>query len=1092
MLVASALLLAVLPPMSASADPATGPSEVAPAADPTEYGTSHQFSDLEIVEATQGSRHMPESEIGVPGGALLFQNAAGVGESITFSFDVPADGEHWIAVRPILSSGYGIYDVAIDDETVTDLNFYAPGTRSGGYQALGTRHLDAGTHTITFEATGQDEGSSAYFMALSALLLLDEEQLGEFQGALLADVESVRSTLDEAVSRIPGSDADEDQALRDAAETIETQLADVESAVEEFDGDHEAIADELAGIGRETERFADTVDARAARPDSPFGIATADSMGFVYPEELPCETCTAEPARLSLAQGEHESLQTVLLSYGEEVSDVRVTAATVEGPGEASGENLGVTVEPLGSVLVQNTDVPLPAFGPRPGNWEGWITDPIRSDLSAVDVPAWTMQPHWVEVQAGADAAPGEYTVTLEFASEGNEPETLELSVEVWPFEIPAWPLLEMSMTTKSTSPQAEYEYSQRWWMLEQVYEIDSQEEADELRHAYIDFLGEFKIEPDLIYNTVPPTVEELKELEERIGLRQFNVLYLPGYDEWEDDPSTWQPQIDELMTTVRAAMAEYEAAGLADRAYIYGFDERADADLARAVFGAVKEEFPDLPIMSTFMDDSLGEESGMDDLIDIWVPGVNHFDHEAKVAAQERGEKVYWYTHQAVRDPHPNWFNGYPPSDTRVLLGPLSHKMGVDGFLYYNIMRWVDREPMTDGILSSWDPQTYSTSNGDGSLFYPGADGPLASQRLQNYRDGMEDFNLLSVLATAVADAEEAGVDEALVERGRAALDADAVATDEQDFTKDPAAYRVWRDEVAAAITALHDAVDDGEREPSTWAVAPTTIAGRDANAWGRVDGEASVSTQVRLPNGEWATSQTRDVREDGSYVVPLTYGRDSVGTLEWRVRISHADGTVEIGGPMSQTRIARATMSLAPATVAGRDANAWGTVAGRATVSTQVRLPDGSWSTSQSVTTGTDGSYVIPLTYGRMSAGALDWRVRVEHENGLVEYGDPLTQVRVARPSSSSAGSAPVGREASVWGSVGVADAPVWTEVYVGDGRWVRSQQATSDGRGGYVIPLTYGQDSDGTYQFRVATRRPDAGVVYGEEFTFVRTVR
>lgn len=279
----------------------------------------------------------------------------------------------------------------------------------------------------------------------------------------------------------------------------------------------------------------------------------------------------------------------------------------------------------------------------------------------------------------------------------------------------------------------------------------------------------------------------------------------------------------------------------------------------------------------------------------------------------------------------------------------------------------------------------------------------------------------------------------------------------------------------------------------PSTWAVASVTIAGRDANAWGTVDGDASVSTEVRLSDGSWATSQTRSTDADGRYVVPLTYGKDSPGTLEWRVRITHADGTVELGDPMRQTRIPRSTVSAAPMTVVGREANAWGTVGGRAAVSTQVRLSDGGWATSQSVTTATDGAYVIPLTYGRNAAGSQDWRIRVEYENGLVEYTEPFTQVRVARPSASSAGTAPVGREASVWGSTGVADAPVWTEVYLGAERgWVRSRQATADASGGYVLPLTYGAGSGGTYRFRVAVQHPGIGTLHSDEFAFVRTLR
>ena len=78
------------------------------------------------------------------------------------------------------------------------------------------------------------------------------------------------------------------------------------------------------------------------------------------------------------------------------------------------------------------------------------------------------------------------------------------------------------------------------------------------------------------------------------------------------------------------------------------------------------------------------------------------------------------------------------------MLMGPMAYKFQTDGFLYYAINRWQGRGVLDDGPYSKWDPSTYKDANGDGSLFYPGPDGPLASIRLQNYRDGMEDYNLL------------------------------------------------------------------------------------------------------------------------------------------------------------------------------------------------------------------------------------------------------------------------------------------------------------------------------------------------------------
>ena len=780
------------------------------------FGTVHRAADLEVVRASQGTRVMTADEVGQDIDVLLFQNSAGPGEQLTIAFDVPADADYEISLQPLLAPSYGSYQVALNGHSPTELNLYAESIQAGSYQHIDTRVLPQGRHTVTIESTGADPQSSGHFGAFMRLAVLDESDRQERREHLLSGIEEVRAELTQIREQIPEADHPDDDGLRARATKHGASLDELARRADDLSGDvaeFDLIRQQTQATGLQVDRLDDFVQARRQQPDAPFGIATADAMSLVYPMDLPCAACSQDSARISLAQGEYESIQTVLLPYTQELSDVRAQVRDVRGPdGAVESQPAGApdlieaTVHPLGSVFVENTDVPLPALPGRPQNYEGWIPDPVRTDLDSVDLQPWVLQPHWLQLYAPSEARPGTYTVTVEFEAAGAPTQQLEVEATVWPVEIPDRPDLATSMTTKSTDPGAPTEYSERWYMLEQVYDLADPGEFEDLRHTYIDFLGAFKIEPDLIYNTEPPSVAELLELEDRIGLRQFNVLYLPGYADREfdpDDPDSWQPQIDEILEIVGAAMAEYEDAGLADQAYIYGFDERSDTELARAVLGQIKDEFPDLEVMSTFLDRSLGEDSGLADVIDIWVPGVETIDTEAMAQAQQRGDEVYWYTHQAVRHPLPNWFNGYPPSDTRVLLGPLSHTTGVDGFLYYNIMRWPDRDPMTDGVLSDWDPQTYDTANGDGSLFYPGADGPLPSQRLHSFRDGMEDFNLLNVLQQAIERAEQDGAAADLA-RARELLSAEAIVTDEREFTRDAGQYRAWRSEVAAMIIAL------------------------------------------------------------------------------------------------------------------------------------------------------------------------------------------------------------------------------------------------------------------------------------------------
>ncbi|SDL10946.1 hypothetical protein [Tessaracoccus oleiagri] len=174
-----------------------------------------------------------------------------------------------------------------------------------------------------------------------------------------------------------------------------------------------------------------------------------------------------------------------------------------------------------------------------------------------------------------------------------------------------------------------------------------------------------------------------------------------------------------------------------------------------------------------------------------------------------------------------------------------------------------------------------------------------------------------------------------------------------------------------------------------------------------------------------------------------------------------------------------------------AGEHTNAWGTFAGGAniTVWTEVKLSSGAWSRSQVGTTDSSGYYVLPLTYGFGSAGSYEFRVGGQYADGTVAYTGSFTLTRIGEPDVSSAGERHVGVTSYAWG--GTSDpgsVQTWTEVEVG-GDWSVSQITTPDASGGYVLPLTYGTNTAGTYTFRVGSRHESGAVAYSDPFDFVR---
>jgi hypothetical protein len=83
-----------------------------------------------------------------------------------------------------------------------------------------------------------------------------------------------------------------------------------------------------------------------------------------------------------------------------------------------------------------------------------------------------------------------------------------------------------------------------------------------------------------------------------------------------------------------------------------------------------------------------------------------------------------------------------------------LTWKFGVTGFEYYCYNLGWEYQPKA---AAPWPKTPFSprafkgTYNGDGNLFYPGPDGPFSSVRLENIRDGIEDWESHFVLRDCV-----------------------------------------------------------------------------------------------------------------------------------------------------------------------------------------------------------------------------------------------------------------------------------------------------------------------------------------------------
>ncbi|NLT30298.1 MAG: hypothetical protein GXX86_07545, partial [Propionibacterium sp.] len=151
------------------------------------------------------------------------------------------------------------------------------------------------------------------------------------------------------------------------------------------------------------------------------------------------------------------------------------------------------------------------------------------------------------------------------------------------------------------------------------------------------------------------------------------------------------------------------------------------------------------------------------------------------------------------------------------------------------------------------------------------------------------------------------------------------------------------------------------------------------------------------------------------------------------------------------------------------------------------------GRWSTSQVGTSGSNGSFSLPLTYGANTPGSYAYRVIATAANGGKSISPTVTLARTnsMEITVTTAGIKKAGEVTNVWGTVsGGSGRPVQVQVKLPDGRWSTSQVGTSGANGFYALRLTYGASTPGTYTYRVVATAANGGQTISPPVTLTRT--
>jgi len=366
------------------------------------------------------------------------------------------------------------------------------------------------------------------------------------------------------------------------------------------------------------------------------------------------------------------------------------------------------------------------------------------------------------------------------------------IEVRVWNFAVPKQQHLETCFPLRPRNMQ-------RFYKLPRV-PIDMYE-------TWLDFCLDHRISINLCdWPEFDKDMERLVERQLGRGGSAFCLAYA-----WfsQGKPETRREHNAKRVAAIRRLYERAKRRGWIKRTYIYCHDEigKEQFEFARELYGELKQAMPDLRLMQTFYKND--PISALDDVLDIWAPVTGRYRKDEFQAQQAEGDTVWWYVCCGPGKPFANLMIPWPAIDHRILLWQ-NWKFNVTGFLYWGLAVWRDNlkgEDRWPGV--AWDPATWRNSAGvahygDGQLIYPGPDlVPLSSIRLENLRDGIEDYEYFWLLRDAVAKLKKSGVGhEPLIAQAENALDIDdEIVKDLTHFASDHQALRRTRASMARLV---------------------------------------------------------------------------------------------------------------------------------------------------------------------------------------------------------------------------------------------------------------------------------------------------
>jgi hypothetical protein len=548
-----------------------------------------------------------------------------------------------------------------------------------------------------------------------------------------------------------------------------------------------------------------------------------DSLKKVFQDQGPSPDATSAIS-LCAARNEREDAQLCLRSSGG-IRECRVQVSDLAGPGGALIPAACVTADFVGYV-------PLWVNTADNGNGEhiirrapGYFPDPFL-EWPVVSLYPDQTQPVWLTVAVPTDAAPGQYQGTVTVTADG-ETTSLPLSLEVWPFTLPAKTSMWNTNWFTTSCLEGWYgveRFSEDWWeWVERVACNMGQHRHNTILTPLFSLVRTTRQGDGYAFDYA--NLDRWVELFDRYGVAERIEGSHLGHraDDWESEfvfssfplhdeagaletlPSTpiSDPDRRALLTAfLQGVWAHLREKGWADRFIMHQADEPVPPNEAsyRELSDFVRQVLPGVPRIDAVM------AGGLEGCVDIRVPQIQ----ELEDGCGREGEELWTYTCLAPQGPHPNRFLDFSSLKTRIIPW-LNWRYGAVGYLHWGYAHWSPWAGQ-EGQVDPWSNATGSSERlpvgklplppGDPHVVYPGQGKICNSIRWEMVRRGTEDYEYIKLLEAAIAaspGSPAAPAGHALLDEVRSTL-----LPSHATYTRNDAALQDARRRIAAAIMAL------------------------------------------------------------------------------------------------------------------------------------------------------------------------------------------------------------------------------------------------------------------------------------------------